>query len=104
MNGHLTPFRGFVHEQDEVANFVNFKGCAGNARFSQKIMGVKESGKVKASAGGIKAAGLVGELLLMVDPRTVERRLQLRHARLAQRRADVEPQNITKVIKFQDAG
>ncbi len=104
MERQLTPFRGFVHEQDEVANLVNFKRSTGNVGFSQESVCVKESGKIKAAAGGIEAACLVGKLLLAVDPCAVKRGLQLGDARFAQRRADIKRQNVTKVIKFQDAG
>ncbi len=104
MERQFTPFRGFVDEQNKVANLVDFKRCAGNVGFSQKSVGVKESGKIKAAAGGIEPACLVGKLLLAVDPCAIERGLQLGDARFAQRRADVKRQNVTKVIKFQDAG
>ena len=103
MQSHLAPFRGFVDQQDEVANLFDFKRCAGNARLGQKIVRVEEAGEFEASAGRVKAAGFVGKLLLLVDPCAVERGLQLRDPGLAQRRADVCAQNVTKVIEFQDA-
>src|ERR1044071_6845282 len=104
MEGHLPPFGGFIDEQDEVANLLDLQRRAGNARFGQKIVCVEEAGEVEASTGGVKAARFVGKLLLVVDPCAIERGLQLRDAGLAQWRADVCAQNVTKVIEFQDAG
>ncbi len=104
MQRHLAPLSGFVNEQYEVANLVDLQRCAGNAGLGQQVMRVKQAGKVEASTGGVKAARFVGKLLLPVDPVTIQRRLKLRHARFAQRRAYVEAQNVTKVIEFKDAG
>ena len=101
---HFSPFRSFVDEQDEVANLLDFERGAGNARFGQKVVRVEEAGEFEATAGGVEAARFVGKLLLLVDPCAVERGLQLRDAGLAQRRADVGAQNVTKVVEFQDAG
>jgi hypothetical protein len=103
MESHLSPFRSFVHQQNQVANLLDFKSCARNASFSQKIMRVKEAGEIKTSARGVKAPGLIGKLLLLVDPIAVKRGLKLRDAGLAQRRPDVCAQSVKEVIKFQDA-
>ena len=40
----------------------------------------------------------------VVDPGAVQRGFQLRDTRFAQRRADIERENVTKVIEFKDAG
>src|SRR6185369_1188251 len=103
MQRHLTPLGGFIDEQDEVANLFDFKRCAGNARFSQKIVRIEKAGEFEAPTGGVKTARFVGKLLLMVDPCAIKRGLKLRDAGLAQRRADVCAQNVTKVREFQNA-
>jgi hypothetical protein len=104
VQSHLSPLRRFIDQQDEVTNLHDLERCAGNARFGQKIVCVEKTGEVEASAGGVKAARFVGQLLLLVDPCAVERWLQCRHLGLAQRRADICAQNVTEVIEFQDAG
>ena len=78
MQRHLSPFRRFVDEQDEVANLLDLKRCAGNSRFGQKVVRIEKAGEFEASAGGVKAAGFVGKLLLLVDPCAIKRGLQLR--------------------------
>src|SRR5579864_4884841 len=103
MQGHFTPFGRFIDQQDEVANLFDLERCAGNARFGQEGVSIEKAGEFEVSAGGVKAARFVGKLLLMVDPCAVERGLQLRDAGLAQRRADIRAQNVTKVREFQDA-
>ena len=102
--GHLTPLGGFIDEQNEVANLLDFESCAGNACLGQKIVRIEKAGEVEASTGRVKAARFVGKLLLLVDPCAVKRRLKLRHLGLARRRADVCTQSVKEVIKFQDAG
>src|SRR6266853_4085325 len=104
MERDLAPLGGFVDEQHEVANLGDLQRGAGNARLGQQAVCIEEAGEIEAAAGGVKAPRFVGELLLLVDPGAVERGPQLRDAGLAQRRADVCAQNVTKVIEFQDAG
>ena len=41
MQRHLSPFRGFIDQQDEVANLFDLQRCAGNARFGQKLCASK---------------------------------------------------------------
>src|SRR5262245_36013813 len=103
MQRDLPPLGCLIHQKKDVANLLDLQRCILNSRLGQKLAGIEQAGKIKASAGGEVPASLPGQLLLAADPLSIRRWRKNANTRLAQRRADVGGEQVPELIKFQNA-
>ena len=81
--GDLAPFGSAVDYEDDVADFCDLQGRAGDAGLFGQVANFDQARKVEASANAAEFPDLAGKLLLGFDPVRVGRGRQLCDAVLA---------------------
>src|SRR5262249_35431354 len=101
MQSDLPPLHRAVGEYEEVADLVEFKCCALDAREFQQLSRWSQPGEFEASAGAQVGTQLFGELMLARDPRGVATRLERGNALLPEWRGGKTAKPGANRVKFE---
>ena len=105
--GRLTddfaPLGSAVGNEDNVADLGGFEGGTGNAGFLDELVDFGQAHEFETSADAAILADFGGELLLVFDPRAIERRQEFRDAALAERGRGVAGEQVAQGLELEQA-